>query len=86
MNDLSIFIDNFVRFIINPLIGLLMALAVVYFLWGAAQLVLNGGSEEGRKKGKDALLWGLIGLFIMVAVFGILRVVVGTFVPEAVTF
>lgn len=86
MNDLSIFIDNIVTYIINPLIGLLMALALAYFLWGAAQLVLNGGSEEGRKKGKDALLWGLIGLLIMVTVLGILRIVVGTFVPESVTW
>jgi len=86
MNALSQFIANVVNLIINPLIGLLFALALAFFVWGAAQLVLNSGSDEGRKKGKDALLWGLIGLFIMSAVFGILRVVVATFSPESVNF
>jgi len=79
MAVLAQFIDNVVRLIINPFIGLLFALALAYFVWGAAQFVLNAGSEEGRKKGKDALVWGLIGLFIMTAVFGILRVVTATF-------
>ncbi|MFQ5540873.1 MAG: hypothetical protein ACE5F4_01350 [Candidatus Paceibacteria bacterium] len=79
MEQLSLFIGNFVRLIINPLIGLLFALALAYFVWGGAQFILNAGSEEGRKKGKQALLWGLIGLFVMASVFGILRVVTATF-------
>lgn len=79
MQNLSQFIAGVVTLIINPLIGLLFALALAYFLWGAAQFILNAGSEEGRKKGKDALLWGLIGIFIMASVFGILNVVTSTF-------
>lgn len=79
MQSLSQFIAGLVTLIINPLIGLLFALALAYFLWGAAQFILNAGNEEGRKKGKDALLWGLIGLFIMSSVFGILNIVTSTF-------
>jgi len=79
MQNLSQFIAGVVTLIINPLIGLLFALALAYFLWGAAQFILNAGSEEGRKKGKDALLRGLIGIFIMASVFGILNVVTSTF-------
>lgn len=79
MQTLTQFIGKVVTLIINPLIGLLFALALAYFVWGAAQFILNAGSEEGRTKGKQALLWGLIGLFLMTAVFGILRVVTATF-------
>ena len=79
METLFRFIDNVVYLIINPLIGLLFALALAFFVWGGAQLILNADSEEGRKKGKDALLWGLIGMFIMASVFGILQVVLNTF-------
>lgn len=86
MQTLSAFLANIVEFIINPLIGFLFALALAFFVWGAAQFILNAADSEGRKKGKNALIWGLVGLFIMTGVFGILRIVVGTFAPEAVTF
>lgn len=79
MQTLFRFIDNVVDSIINPLIGLLFALALLYFVWGASQFVLNAGNEDGRKKGKEAMMYGLIGLFLMSAVLGILAVVTSTF-------
>lgn len=64
--------------IINPIIFLLFALAAVYFLYGLAQYLLSPNNEEVRKKSKSVMLWGLVGLFIMVAVFGIMRIILGT--------
>ncbi len=79
MEKLYIFLGNVVDLIINPLIGLLFALALAFFVWGGAQFVLGADDPEKQKKGKTALIWGLIGLFIMSAVFGILEVVTATF-------
>lgn len=79
MDTLSRFIANVVNTIIEPLIVLLIWGALVFFLYGAAQFILNAADPEARKKGQQALIWGLIGLFIMASVFGILRVVTGTF-------
>lgn len=79
METLSRFIDNLVALIIQPLVGLLMALALAFFLYGAAMFILNAGDPEGRKKGRSALIWGLIGLFIMTSVWGILNALTGTF-------
>lgn len=79
MEALYLFLENAVKLIIQPLIGLLFALALVYFLWGAAQFVLNSGESQGREKGKKAMVWGLVGLFIMTAVFGILSIITNTF-------
>lgn len=79
MDPFYTFIANLVTYIINPIIGLLVALAVAYFIYGAAIFIINADNEEGRKKGKAHLLWGIIGLFIIVGVFGILRIVVSTF-------
>ena len=67
------------KVIINPIIFLLFALAAVYFLYGLAQYLLSPNNEEVRKKSKSVMFWGLIGLFIMVAVFGIMRLILGTF-------
>jgi uncharacterized membrane protein YdjX (TVP38/TMEM64 family) len=79
MDAFDTFVGNVVELIINPLIALFFALALAIFLWGAAQFILNADNEEARKKGKQHLIWGVIGFFIMVAVVGILRIVTATF-------
>ncbi len=67
------------QFIVNPLILLLMAVAMVVFFWGVFEFVSKSGSDEARDKGKRNMLWGIIGLFIMIGVFGIVRIILGTF-------
>jgi uncharacterized membrane protein YfcA len=59
--------------ILQPIITLLMALAVAYFLFGVMKFVKDQGSEEAQVEGKKHMLWGIIGLFIMVSVYGILN-------------
>jgi hypothetical protein len=59
------------RVIINPLIFFLFALAMVYFLYGVAQYLIAQDNEEVRETSKSHMVWGLLGLFVMVAVFGI---------------
>lgn len=73
------FVANLNAVIINPLIFLLFAAAAVYFVFGLLQFVMNSSSDEARDKGKRHMVYGLIGLFIMVAVYGILNIILGTF-------
>lgn len=71
--------------IVNPLIGLLFTVAFVIFLWGAVNFIFNSGDTEAQKKGKQHMIWGVVGMFIMVSVVAILRIVLNTFgldVPE----
>lgn len=79
MNAFQTFVGNVVTLIINPLIGLLFAAALALFVWGAGQFILNSGDATKRDEGKKNLLYGIIGLFIMASVFGILQVVTNTF-------
>ena len=65
--------------IVNPLILLLIASATVYFLWGLVMFLANAEESAERAEGKQKIVYGLIGLFIMVAVFGIIRLVLNTF-------
>ena len=67
-------IDKIVTAIIDPLILLLIAGALVLFLWGGFEFIINAGGSEGRDKGKRHLLWGIIGLFVMMGVLGIIRI------------
>ena len=67
------------RIIINPIIVFLFGLAVVYFLYGVFQFVAGGESEEAKTKGKSHMIWGIIGMVIMMGVFTILNMIINTF-------
>jgi hypothetical protein len=64
--------------IVNPIVSLMIGLAVIYFIWGVFQFVRNAESSEERKKGGMHMLYGSIGLFIMVTAYGILNLILGT--------
>lgn len=66
------------RVIINPLIVFLFALAVVYFLYGLVQYFISPDNEETKKTSKQHMFWGIFGMFIMIAVFGILNLILNT--------
>ncbi|MEK9183502.1 MAG: pilin [Patescibacteria group bacterium] len=65
--------------VFNAIIPLLMVAATVFFLWGVLQFVTSGGDEDKRKEGRDHIIYGLIGLFIMVAVWGLVGAIADTF-------
>ncbi len=65
--------------ILFPLMMLMMAVAFFIFLWGAYQFVLGADSEEARDKGKSHMLFGIIGLLIMISAYAILKIATATF-------
>lgn len=65
--------------ILNALVPLLFGLALIGFLWGVAQFILQADNEEKRKEGRQIMIWGLVGLFVMTAVWGIVLLLGGTF-------
>jgi succinate dehydrogenase/fumarate reductase cytochrome b subunit len=77
--SLDTFIAKVDELIINPLIGLLFALAVIYFLYGVFQFIANQENEEKKTAGKSHMLWGIIGITIMMGVWVILGIVLNTF-------
>lgn len=61
--------------IINPLIILMFALATLYFVWGVVDFIQH---PEEAEKGRNHIMYGIIGMFIMVSVFGIMRFITST--------
>lgn len=76
--NLNEFIANVDSYIINPLIGFLFALAVVYFLYGAFEFLANQESDEKKTTGKQHMLWGIVGITIMMGVFAIMNMILNT--------
>jgi hypothetical protein len=61
--------------ILNMLIPVLIALALVFFFWGLIQYIRNSG--EGHADGIKTMTAGLVALFIMVSVWGIINLAQG---------
>lgn len=65
--------------ILRRIIGILFSLATVIFLWGVIEYMRAGGDEKKIKDARQKITYGIIGLFLMVAVWGIVGVIVKTF-------
>lgn len=65
--------------ILFPFIALLMGIAFLVFLWGCAQYIMNADSDSARAEGKQHILYGIIGLLIMVSAFALIKIGVATF-------
>ncbi|HEY4479655.1 MAG TPA: hypothetical protein VI981_04870 [Candidatus Paceibacterota bacterium] len=65
--------------ILNPLIVLGFSMALVAFFWGLFQFVSGASVEEVRTKGKSNMMFGLLGFFIMIGVYGIIQIILNTF-------
>jgi len=46
-------------------------LALLAFFWGLAKFIFSAGDEEKRSEGKKIMIWGIIALFVMVSIWGI---------------
>jgi len=60
-----------IQAVIKALLPIVGALALLYFFWGLAKFILAAGDEEAREKGKSIMIWGIVALFIIVSVWGL---------------
>ena len=65
---------NTVRGLINAIVPLLMVLAVAVFLWGIVKYITAGGNTEKEKEARGYVIYGLIGIFVLVSFWGIIQI------------
>lgn len=70
-SNFSEFVYIFVD-LIAAIIPVLIGLAVLTFLWGLAKFILKAGDTKSRDEGKKFIMWGVIALFAMVSVWGLI--------------
>lgn len=69
--------------VVGQLVGLatpiVVALALLFFFYGLGMLILNSGEEAKRKNAISIMIYGIIALFVMVSIWGIVNVLQETF-------
>lgn len=58
--------------LVKLVIPILMGLATLVFVWGLAKFILNSGSASEVQAGRNYIFWGLIALFCLLSVSGII--------------
>lgn len=62
---------------LGALVGLFITLAIVVFFWGLIMYLWN--VDEKKQEGLSIMLWGVIAIFVMVSIWGIVRLLQQTF-------
>lgn len=71
----NLIVDN----IINPLLLLLFAVGLLVFVFGVVEFLYGLNSHsDARENGKKHMLWGLVGMLIMVVAYSIVRLIIDT--------
>lgn len=73
------FLNKINQFILNPIIKLAFAAALLIFFWGIFQFINSQTADAKRDEGKRKIFYGLLGMFIMVSAYGLIRLILGTF-------
>ena len=76
-NEAAKLISNIKVYILNPIIGFMFAVAVVMFIYGIVEYILSADNEDKVAVGKTHMIYGIIGIFVMIGVYGILNLLSG---------
>src|SRR3989344_3304437 len=71
-------IIDIVKSLIDLLVPVAITFALLFFIWGFAIFISKSGSDDGRAEGRKKMLWGVIAIFVIVSVWGLVWVVART--------
>jgi FtsH-binding integral membrane protein len=63
-------LENSYSIVRDTLIPLVFTLALLFFFWGVAKYIWSEG--QGKDDGRKIMIWGVIGLFVMSCIWGII--------------
>ena len=60
------------------MLPVLIGLGIIFFVWGVISYVV-AGDEEAKTKGRDRMIYGVIGLAVIVGVWGLVAILNNSF-------
>lgn len=58
--------------IVNQLVPIVSTIVVLVFFYGLVKFVLSAGDEDSSKKAKAYMIRGILGMFVMTTIWGII--------------
>ena len=68
-----------IRTLVSTATTIVAGLALLVFFWGLVKFINNAGSEDAKEEGRRLMIWGIVALFVMVSVWGLVNIMTGTF-------
>lgn len=60
-------------------VPIIFTLAFIFFIWGVVNyFFIHGGEDTSREEGRKFILWGIIGMVVLFAVWGIVNILLST--------
>lgn len=69
--------------IIDPIILFAFMVAMIVFFWGIVKFINGTDNPTAQKDGKSNMIWGIVGMTIMVSAYGILQIIAGTVATQS---
>jgi len=58
--------------VMNAIVPIMVALALIYFIYGLAEYILEGSGDTGkREEGRTRMIYGTIAMFVIASVWGL---------------
>ncbi len=71
-------IIRIVDVIVIPIMEALFLVAILMFIFGVFKMIMNGTDASVREEGQKTIMWSIVGMFIMISVYGIIRLIANT--------
>ena len=68
----------------NTIIGILIAVAVIFIIYNVLMFIVKAGSDE-RTGYRNAILWGIVGLAVILSIWGLVAILTNTFGTSGVS-
>lgn len=81
IKNLGSLINLTICYLQRIIVPMLVTLAIIMFIWGVIHYVIASDVEE-KAKGRTFMIWGIVALFSIVAMWGLVRVLANTFGVE----
>ncbi len=63
----------------NVVIEILIAFAIIYIIFNVIRFIMAADKPEDRNSIGKAILWGIVGLFVILSIWGLVRILTSTF-------
>jgi fumarate reductase subunit D len=64
---------------VNRTTPFIIGLAVFIIIWGVFRMISGAGDDTQRAEAQKLVFWGVVGIFIMISIWGLVRILINTF-------